>query len=308
MISFVMPVRNSADYVGQMIESISERLSSAWELIVVDDHSTDETFHEVCKLAEMTKNIIVTKNPGRGQVQAINCGMEFVSGDFIKIIDADDLLIPWFSDYWNVITEHPASYHDALVLDEAKQELSYFKLSSAFARLNLVESLKRLRISPPRWSWTFSRQVAQRIFPLPAELPSPHEDVFIGLKIKKQARYIKYIPEPLYVYRQYHGQTYGGTFNFSPELTEKRAKAMLQIIDLILKSDIVDGLEQPENLTAISRTYYSLLAKKNLSWPEILTSHLAFKEQARVLAIKKFPGLASFFSRRRALRKFKGKI
>ncbi|HSA96328.1 MAG TPA: hypothetical protein VLJ16_09765, partial [Acidobacteriota bacterium] len=175
------------------------------------------------------------------------------------------------------------------------------RVGPRFAAMSLDESLRRIQVSPPRWSWTLGRRVADRVFPLPADLPSPHEDVFMGLMIKKRAP-VAYIPRPLYVYRQHAGQFYGGLFNFSTPAVVRRARAMLGIIDHIGRSEIVQGVGNAKTRLAVSRTYFTLLGLDRPTWTAILRARLSPAEKARVAVIRKAPALAARLSRRRAVR------
>jgi glycosyltransferase involved in cell wall biosynthesis len=304
ILTFIMPVRNGVSFIQAAVRSIREQSFRDWEMIVVDDHSTDGTSELVRSLLESDVRIRVVENPGFGQVQAINHGYTLCSGRYLKIIDSDDLLSPGFSAAFECLTSSEAVYHDALLWDEASGRLDRLCIGSRFQDLGLEQSLRRIMISPPRWSWTISRRVADRVFPLPAHLTSPHEDVYFGLMIKKNAD-VRYMPFPLYVYRQHGAQFYGGLFNFSPQAVTRRAEAMLRIIRIVEESDIVKDLPGSEKLLAFPRAYYSLLARSPLSMGDIFRSRLAVSEKARVAFIRKVPRLASWLSRQRALRRTK---
>ena len=77
-----------------------------------------------------------------------------------------------------------------------------------------------------------------------AGLPSPHEDVFLGLMIKKAAR-VAYVPRDLYVYRQHAGQFYGGLFNHSAAAVARRARAMLRPLGAALVAAILFSILLP---------------------------------------------------------------
>ena len=51
-ISIIMPVYNGVSWIGECIESIRQQTDTNWELLVLDDHSTDGTTELVLKLAE----------------------------------------------------------------------------------------------------------------------------------------------------------------------------------------------------------------------------------------------------------------
>lgn len=302
LLSVIMPVKDGAAYIEEAVRSLQAQAHRDWELFVVDDHSADGTAGIVRSLAGSDARIALADNPGRGQVQAINRGFGLVRGDWLKIVDADDLLAPGFSDALPGLAGTDAAYHDALLLDGRPGPPRSLRIGPRFAKLSLVGSLRRIQVSPPRWSWTMSRAVAGRVFPLPADLPAPHEDVFLGLMIKKHAR-VAYVPRPLYCYRQHAGQFYGGLFNYSTPAVVRRARAMLGIIDLVGRSEIVRGIENAAAIMDASRTYFGLLGRDRLTWADILGARLGLSERARVAVIRKAPALASRLSRRRAVRR-----
>ena len=302
LLSFLMPVKDGAAFIADAVASLQAQSLHDWELIVVDDHSRDTTAKIVTVLGESDTRVRLTKNPGRGQVQAINHGYGLCRGEYLKVMDADDLLAPAFSEAFPRLRASEASYHDALLLDAGTGAQARLRVGGRFARLDLISSLRRVMVSPPRWSWTLARRVADGVFPLPSGLPSPHEDVFMGLLIKKNARVV-YVPEPLYVYRQHAGQFYGGLFNYSPAAVRRRAGAMLGIIDLLGSSDFVSDVGDPAGLLAPARTYYSLLSRGRVGWADILRARLGPVKKARVAFVRKLPRAAAWLSRRRAVRK-----
>jgi glycosyltransferase involved in cell wall biosynthesis len=281
------------------VDSLQAQAHLNWELIIVDDRSADASARIAAALARNDRRIRLLTNPGAGQVQAINHGFGSCGGELLKIMDADDLLPPGFSAALPRLAAVEASYHDAYLLDERIGEKRRLRIGPRFSDLDLPASLRRIMISPPRWSWTMKRRVAERVFPLPSALPSPHEDVFIGLMVKRSAR-VEYVPRPLYVYRQHPGQFYGGLFNYDAPAVARRAKAMLGIIDIVGRSAIVGGVENAEALLAFPRTYFALLGRERLAWTDILRAPLDPWDKARLAVIRKAPALASRLSRWRA--------
>jgi glycosyltransferase involved in cell wall biosynthesis len=304
LLSVIMPVKDGAAYVDEAVRSLQAQALRDWELVVVDDHSADDTARIVRSLGGSDGRVALVENPGRGQVQAINFGFGLSRGDWLKIMDADDLLAPGFSDAFGRLAEAEATYHDALLLDGRPGPRRTLRVGPRFGAMSLADSLRRIQISPPRWSWTVARSVADRVLPLPADLPSPHEDVFLGLMIKKNAR-VSYVPRPLYLYRQHAGQFYGGLFNYSTPAVIRRARAMLGIIDLVGRSEIVRDVEDAEALLAASRACFILLGRDRLTWGDILRARLGLGARARVAVIRKAPRAASWMSRRRAVGKLK---
>lgn len=95
MISVIIPTYNRANLISQTIESVLNQTYSDLEIIVVDDHSTDNTEDVVKDLLLIDKRIHFVKRPNgliKGANSCRNFGFEISKGEFIKWIDSDDLL------------------------------------------------------------------------------------------------------------------------------------------------------------------------------------------------------------------------
>ncbi len=295
-LSFIMPVKDVEPYIQDVLRSLQSQSFEDWELVAVDDHSTDATAAVLKEAAVRDLRIRFFLSPGHGRLQAINHGFDACCGHRIKLIEGDDFLPGSFSEHLGLLAREEATYHDAYLLREGRDKLRPFLLGPRFAKTAMTDLLRRLIISPPLWSWTLSRAVAERIFPLPADLPSPHEDVYLGLKLKQNSR-IAYIPLPLYVFRQRPGQSCGGVFNFSSGVVTWRAKAMLRVIELVKTGVASESGTALEDLLATSKVYYGLLAEERLTARKIFQAELETGDKLRVALIRKAPGLASVLSR-----------
>ena len=90
-VSVVIPSYNSAAFVGEAIASTLAQSSPPYEVIVVDDGSTDDT---QAVLAEFGDRIQVIRQPNGGVSVARNVGVAAASGDWIGFLDADDVWHP----------------------------------------------------------------------------------------------------------------------------------------------------------------------------------------------------------------------
>ncbi|MDQ0967615.1 GT2 family glycosyltransferase [Flavobacterium sp. W4I14] len=92
LVSIIMPVYNAERYVSLAIESILAQTYYNWELIIVDDGSTDKSF----EIAQSYQNdrIKIYKTENHGQCAANNYGYSKANGSYFKFFDADDLLSP----------------------------------------------------------------------------------------------------------------------------------------------------------------------------------------------------------------------
>jgi len=295
LFSFIMPVKNEEKYVREAIQSVMAQTFFDWELIVVDDHSNDNTPEIVTAIGNLDSRIRLVRSSGTGQVQALTCGYARTSGRFIKFLDGDDILPSSFSDHLADLTLYQASYHDLEIVDEDLKRINILHLTSKYAHIPFSRFINKM--APiPRGAWTLSREIADRLFPIPDK--TPYADVWIGLTVKKNAN-LGYIEYPLYIYRQHRDQVYRGIYNYNGDVVVRRALTMIRLIEFLesegthLWKDLPDGRAIVRSL----RLYYSILGQEKIRWKEIFSAPLQLKNKLRLLVIKKCPKLASYLSR-----------
>lgn len=92
MISVIIPVYNAEKYLKQAIESILDQNYTSWELLLIDDGSTDQSPQIEAKYASEYDNIMMIKNQSNGAGFARNTGLSHAHGEYILFVDADDHL------------------------------------------------------------------------------------------------------------------------------------------------------------------------------------------------------------------------
>ncbi|MCB0403491.1 MAG: glycosyltransferase family 2 protein [Bdellovibrionales bacterium] len=94
-ISIVMPAYNSAAYISDAIRSVLDQTHSDWELIVVNDGSTDNTSDVVARFAATDDRIrLVTLALNGGVGNARNAALRHVSARYVAFLDSDDFWLP----------------------------------------------------------------------------------------------------------------------------------------------------------------------------------------------------------------------
>lgn len=93
-ISIVIPVRNMARFLAETLQSAMTQTSETYEVIVVDDRSTDETAAIVEQLYGDDPRLRMVKGEGRGVSVARNLGASLTQGEILLFLDGDDLLAP----------------------------------------------------------------------------------------------------------------------------------------------------------------------------------------------------------------------
>jgi len=109
-VSVVIPLFNRADLIQETVSSITDQTSPNWELIVVDDGSTDGADKIVQKCAEQDSRVklYVRDRLPKGAPTCRNIGVEKSTGDYIIFLDSDDLLAPWCIEHrLRAFEKHP---------------------------------------------------------------------------------------------------------------------------------------------------------------------------------------------------------
>lgn len=92
--SVVIPAYNATDTLRQTVESVMAQTCTDYEIIIVDDGSTDDTRALSQQLAGENPRVHVVTKPNGGTASAYNTGVATAQGDYIVILSADDLLLP----------------------------------------------------------------------------------------------------------------------------------------------------------------------------------------------------------------------
>jgi len=93
-VSIILPVFNTEQYIGIAIESILSQSHKNFELIVINDGSTDRSTEIISKYKEDDKRIIVINKDNSGIVDSLNRGILAAQSNIIIRMDADDIALP----------------------------------------------------------------------------------------------------------------------------------------------------------------------------------------------------------------------
>lgn len=96
VVSIVMPCFNACDHLERSVGSVRNQTYTAWELLIVDDGSTDESWQRLCALAARDSRIRPLRQHNAGAAAARNRGLTEVTGEFVAFLDADDTWAPTF--------------------------------------------------------------------------------------------------------------------------------------------------------------------------------------------------------------------
>ena len=129
MVSIIVPVYNSEKYIERCIVSVMKQTNPNWELIIVDDGSTDKSADIIDRIARNEKKIRYYYQNNSGAGMARNLGITKATGDYIAFLDFDDYLS---KDYIESIEQHDS---DVIFLDLQRVE----------KKKRIIESISKYR-------------------------------------------------------------------------------------------------------------------------------------------------------------------
>lgn len=94
VVSVLMPVYNTDRYVGQAVESLLNQTFTDFEILAVDDGSTDKSLVVLEQRAARDSRIRIFSRPNTGIARALNDALAVARGEFIARMDADDIACP----------------------------------------------------------------------------------------------------------------------------------------------------------------------------------------------------------------------
>ena len=126
----MMPAYNADRYIDKAIESLLEQTYPDWELIIVNDGSTDRTAEIALHYTD--PRIKVVDQDNAGEAAARNTALKYMRGEFIAFLDADDLYLPEHLElsvgYLRIHPEYDAVYTDGYYINSDGDQL--YSLSS----------------------------------------------------------------------------------------------------------------------------------------------------------------------------------
>jgi len=94
LVSVITPFKNTEKYLSECIESLIGQTYANWELIAINDHSTDNSYSIVEEYAKKDGRIKLFDNDGNGIIEALRTAFTKSTGIMITRMDSDDIMTP----------------------------------------------------------------------------------------------------------------------------------------------------------------------------------------------------------------------
>ena len=200
-LSIIVPVYNTAQYLPQCIESILKQSFKNWELILIDDGSTDGSA-EICEeWAQKDARIKVIHKVNSGQADSRNQALEICQGAYIGFVDSDD----WIEEsmYEVLMNDLKTTNSDIAICnhyDESKNKTLCKNVSDKryiLKNQEIQEFVIKDKIKSYIWQMLFKRELLNK--PMPTS--KNYEDYSILPHWFENAKQVVYTYQPLYHYR-----------------------------------------------------------------------------------------------------------
>ncbi len=137
LISVILPVYNAAEYLQEAVTSILQQSYSHFELVLINDGSTDNS-EKICLAFKDARIVYIKNETNLGLIATLNKGISIAKGTYIARMDADDVALPnRFKEQIEVFQR----YSDALIVSSDYYSLNGTKKIKVFNR-NLSDEMK----------------------------------------------------------------------------------------------------------------------------------------------------------------------
>lgn len=236
MVSIIIPIYNSEDYLCDCLNSIVNSTFQDFEVLLVDDGSKDNSL-EICKkYYNKDKRFKVFHQKNSGASVARNYGLSIAKGDYISFVDSDDILPKYFlSEAMEYIHKYNVDIviggyeiigiNKKFIPDIKKEELyagdEINKLKSFFLAYSSKEDTSEFRSCPnilSPWGKVFKKEILKNVEFLDTLILD--EDTLFNLYAFEHAKSILCVPAVYYQWRM------------NPESISRRKKDNSQIIQI----------------------------------------------------------------------------
>ena len=211
-VSVIVPVYNVHQYIQECLDSLLHQTLKSFEIIVIDDGSTDGS-SEICKqYANQHEQIHYYRKENGGLMSAWMEGVKYSNGRYIGFVDSDDYVSPvMYEKMHSMAAKENAdvvmcsffSLYTTGAISPAKTHLDeiYKEDNLEFVRQHAFSSMFNFNISNERWNKIFKRDIIQKNLIYCEGKSRFHEAKYITPACLLDANVFCYIDEPLYYFR-----------------------------------------------------------------------------------------------------------
>jgi glycosyltransferase involved in cell wall biosynthesis len=250
-----MPAYNTEQYIGESIQSVLDQTYTNWELLVVDDGSTDKTAESVRAFAEKDSRIKYLSQQNGRQAKARNTGIQNSSGTLLAFLDSDDLWLPeklQLQLQAMVATNVDVVYSNGFVIYEpgaAPGQMDFPIVAGTVEGRRMFDLLLLLNFIPVQ-SVLLRREAFEKAGPFDESLQYHGcEDYDLWLRIAAGGTLFHGLSEKLIKYRRHPAAT-----------THENSKVLKPMLRVVSRHIDAGNLDDRKKKARIRRLYRDLIA------------------------------------------------
>lgn len=206
LVSIIVPLFNSGLYINDCVKSILSQDYPNWELILIDDGSTDNSGSICRNFTVKDHRIKYVRCENNGPSHARNLGLDMIHGEYVMFVDSDDQLLP---EAISVLLKTQKKYNADYVEGNIRESSIRNKISPSeskiiiYSKTEALDNLlyqKKLLSSP--WAKLYKRSLFKEIRFREGII---YEDLQLIYRIIYNSKIIVYIDYPVYFYRKHSG-------------------------------------------------------------------------------------------------------
>lgn len=213
LISIILPVYNSQSTIENTIKSILMQTYTNFELICVNDGSSDNSVKIIERLIKTDKRIRLINQHNQGASGARNTGIKFSKGEYIAFIDSDDLYEPNFLNIlFNTMLKYKADISMCNIIQmDGSLEYSWHDIKLMDTNQSVFNEYAEGNICNRVWNKLYTKKVINGVF-FPKKRPHVEDAIWTPMVMERTRKMVR-IPNGYYHYIIRKGSLSHNSFN-----------------------------------------------------------------------------------------------
>ena len=201
MLSIVIPVYNVEQFLSQCLDSIVKQTYKDYEVIIVNDGSTDKSLSIINKYVKKHNNFKVYTKKNGGLSSARNYGLKYVKGEYLTFLDSDDYIQ---TNTYELMMDNITNNNNDIVLADIQffnEETNTYILKGL--NTTISTDINKQALLSPMFAWN---KIYRTSYFIGEKVLYPkglwYEDIPVTTQLFAHTTAIGYVDKPLYNYRQ----------------------------------------------------------------------------------------------------------
>lgn len=282
LITIIVPVYNGEKYIGRCLDSILQQTYSEYEILLVNDGSTDATGEIAEKYAKQYPNIRIVSKENQGLPQARRTGVENAKGKYIGFVDADDWIdADMYEKLHSLCIKHNAQIAACgMVFEFGTKGIPQFNDNAGecvYSNLEALEQLyRRKNVRVYVWNKLYAKEVFEGIEFAAGNFVGEDHDLVSKILLKELT--VAWTPQCMYHYLQATGTMSHSGFTESHQLAYRNYKERCAL----LSEQLPEYASLVENYVLTEYIMFVVAMSRNKQYDkEILNEIKAFVKKCK---------------------------